>query len=50
MDDADANVAGYGALPSITEAITFEKNATLAEQEALRVAALLDNLSVVIRP
>lgn len=44
-------IAGYGAttLPSITEALTFEKNATLAEQEAARVAALLDKLSETIK-
>ncbi|KAI0722737.1 Zn-dependent exopeptidase [Earliella scabrosa] len=43
---------GYGAttLPSVTEAITIEGNATLAEQEASRVAALLDKLAETIRP
>ncbi|KAI9000835.1 Zn-dependent exopeptidase [Trametes punicea] len=42
---------GYGAttLPSITEALTFERNATLAEQEASRVAALLDKLTETIK-
>ncbi|CDO73739.1 hypothetical protein BN946_scf185015.g67 [Trametes cinnabarina] len=42
---------GYGAttLPSVTEALTFEKNATLAEQEASRVAALLDKLTETIK-
>ena len=46
-----AMIAGYGAttLPSITEALTFERNATLAEQEAARVAALLDKLSETIK-
>ncbi|KAI0375832.1 Zn-dependent exopeptidase [Pilatotrama ljubarskyi] len=42
---------GYGAttLPSITEALTFELNATLAEQEASRVSALLDKLTETIK-
>ncbi|KAI0638367.1 Zn-dependent exopeptidase [Trametes polyzona] len=42
---------GYGAttLPSITEALTFEKNATLAEQEARRVSELLDKLTETIK-
>ncbi|KAI9056503.1 Zn-dependent exopeptidase [Trametes sanguinea] len=42
---------GYGAttLPSVTEALTFEKNATLAEKEASRVAALLDKLAETIK-
>ncbi|RPD66976.1 Zn-dependent exopeptidase [Lentinus tigrinus ALCF2SS1-7] len=42
---------GYGAttLPSVTEALTFEGNATLAEEEASRVAALLDKLSETIK-
>ncbi|KAI0677357.1 Zn-dependent exopeptidase [Trametes maxima] len=42
---------GYGAttLPSITEALTFEQNATLAEQEASRVSALLEKLTETIK-
>ncbi|EIW61691.1 Zn-dependent exopeptidase [Trametes versicolor FP-101664 SS1] len=42
---------GYGAttLPSITEALTFEGNATLAELEASRVSALLDKLTETIK-
>ncbi|KAI0353024.1 Zn-dependent exopeptidase [Trametes cingulata] len=42
---------GYGAttLPSITEALTFVQNATLAEQEASRVSALLDKLTETIK-
>ena len=42
--------AGYGAttFPSITEALTFERNATLAEEEASRVSALLDKLAETI--
>ncbi|OJT05323.1 Glutamate carboxypeptidase 2 [Trametes pubescens] len=42
---------GYGAttLPSVTEALTFEKNATLAELEASRVSALLDKLTETIK-
>ncbi|KAI0660807.1 Zn-dependent exopeptidase [Cubamyces menziesii] len=41
---------GYGAttFPSITEALTFERNATLAEEEASRVSALLDKLAETI--
>ena len=44
-------LTGYGAttLPSITEALTFEKNVTLAELEAARVSALLDKLSETIK-
>lgn len=43
--------AGYGAttLPSITEALTFDGNATLAELEASRVGALLDKLTETIK-
>ncbi|KAH9943274.1 Zn-dependent exopeptidase [Epithele typhae] len=43
---------GYGAttLPSVTEALTFEGNATLAELEAARVSALLDELAKTIKP
>ena len=43
--------SGYGAttLPSITEALTFDKNATLAEAEASRVSAILDKLSETIK-
>ncbi len=43
--------AGYGAttLPSITEALTFDGNATLAELEASRVEALLDRLAEAIK-
>ncbi|KAM5535507.1 hypothetical protein V8D89_010844 [Ganoderma adspersum] len=42
---------GYGAttLPSITEALTFDGNATLAELEASRVGALLDKLTETIK-
>ncbi|OSX59469.1 hypothetical protein POSPLADRAFT_1035744 [Postia placenta MAD-698-R-SB12] len=41
---------GYGAttLPAVTEALTLEKNATLAEFEAKRVTALLNKLSDAI--
>ena len=43
--------AGYGAttLPSITEALTLNGNATLAELEASRVGALLDKLTETIK-
>ncbi|KAI9056504.1 Zn-dependent exopeptidase [Trametes sanguinea] len=38
---------GYGAttLPAVTEALTIEKNVTLAEREALRLASLIDRLT-----
>ena len=43
--------AGYGAttLPSVTEALTIEGNATRAEEEASRVAALLGHLTETIK-
>ncbi|EPS95363.1 hypothetical protein FOMPIDRAFT_1132669 [Fomitopsis schrenkii] len=43
---------GYGAttLPALTEAITFENNATLAKYEADRLKVLIDQLSAEIRP
>ncbi|KAI0940119.1 hypothetical protein AcV5_001313 [Taiwanofungus camphoratus] len=41
---------GYGAttLPAVTEALTLERNATLAEIEARRVAGLIDKLAETI--
>ncbi|KAI0772109.1 Zn-dependent exopeptidase [Trametes elegans] len=38
---------GYGAttLPAVTEALTIEKNVTLAEKEAARLTALLNDLA-----
>ncbi|KAI0335653.1 Zn-dependent exopeptidase [Cubamyces sp. BRFM 1775] len=38
---------GYGAttLPAVTEALTIERNVTLAEREAARLALLLDTLA-----
>ncbi|KAG5219548.1 Glutamate carboxypeptidase [Salix suchowensis] len=44
-------VNGYGAttLPGLTEALTFEKNATLAEYEVNRLVTLLDQLAEKIR-
>ncbi|KII94969.1 hypothetical protein PLICRDRAFT_169670 [Plicaturopsis crispa FD-325 SS-3] len=41
---------GYGAttLPAITEALTLENNVSLAENEAARLASLLDKLAVVL--
>jgi len=38
---------GYGAttLPALTEAITFEKNVTLAQHEAGRLQLLIDKLT-----
>ncbi|KZT74407.1 Zn-dependent exopeptidase [Daedalea quercina L-15889] len=43
---------GYGAttLPALTEAITFENNATLAKYEADRLKALIDQIATEIRP
>lgn len=37
-------------LPALTEAITFENNATLAKYEADRLKALIDQLATEIRP
>jgi N-acetylated-alpha-linked acidic dipeptidase len=39
-------LAGYGAttLPALTEAITFEKNSTLAQYEADRLQSLVDKI------
>ncbi|KAH9850769.1 Zn-dependent exopeptidase [Lenzites betulinus] len=41
---------GYGAttFPAVTEALTLEKNGTLAEKESQRLAALLDKLSATL--
>ncbi len=41
---------GYGAttLPSIYDALVFEKNTTLAEAEVERVSALLGDLTNVL--
>ena len=43
--------AGYGAttFPALTEAITIEQNATLAELEATRLQSLIDKLASHIR-
>lgn len=43
--------AGYGAttFPALTEAITIEQNATLAEYEAARLQGLIDKLASHIR-
>ncbi len=45
------SITGYGAttLPGLTEALTFEKNATLAEYEVNRLVTLLDQLAEKIR-
>lgn len=42
---------GYGAttFPALTEAITIENNATLAEYEAERLQRLVEKLAHVIR-
>ncbi|KZT02146.1 Zn-dependent exopeptidase [Laetiporus sulphureus 93-53] len=47
---APGKYLGYGAtmLPAITEALTLEKNITLAEIEAKRVSKLIDNLAQTI--
>ena len=41
------NLTGYGAttLPALTEALTIEKNTTLAEHEAHRLKQLIDKLA-----
>ena len=43
---------GYGAtpLPSIYDALVYEKNATLAQEEVHRVRHLLEDLADTIRP
>jgi N-acetylated-alpha-linked acidic dipeptidase len=43
---------GYGAttFPALTEAITIEKNVTLAKDEAGRLIDLIDRLAVVLTP
>jgi N-acetylated-alpha-linked acidic dipeptidase len=43
---------GYGAttLPGLTEAITIDKNSTLAQVEAKRVQSLIHTLAKVIHP
>ncbi|KZT06419.1 Zn-dependent exopeptidase [Laetiporus sulphureus 93-53] len=47
---APGKYLGYGAttLPAVTEALTLEKNSTLAEIEAKRVSKLIDNLAQTI--
>ena len=42
----DGSGIGYGAttLPALTEAITYEKNATLAQHESSRLQGLIDKL------
>ncbi|KZT71471.1 Zn-dependent exopeptidase [Daedalea quercina L-15889] len=47
---APGKFLGYGAttLPAVTEALTIEKNSTLAEIEAKRVSDLLESLSQTI--
>ena len=42
---------GYGAttLPGLTEAITIEKNSTLAQGEVTRLQVLIDNIVKTIK-
>ncbi|ESK92204.1 glutamate carboxypeptidase [Moniliophthora roreri MCA 2997] len=42
---------GYGAttLPALTEAITFDKNATLAQHEVERLRAVVDGLAEIVK-
>jgi len=53
MWDAEANVVitGYGAttLPGLTEAITIEKNITLANKEAARLTEAVENIAAALR-
>jgi N-acetylated-alpha-linked acidic dipeptidase len=53
MWDVEANrlVTGYGAttLPGLTEAITIEKNVTLANNEAARLTETLENITAALR-
>ncbi len=44
-------VLGYGAttFPALTEAITIENNATMAEYEAERLQKLIEKLTHVIK-
>lgn len=44
-------LAGYGAttFPALTEALTFEKNGTLAKYEATRLQKLIDALTEEIQ-
>ena len=43
--------SGYGAttMPGLTEAITFEKNSTLAQDEVTRLQVLIDNIAKTIK-
>lgn len=43
---------GYGAttLPALTEAILYERNATLVEHEITRLTTLLTKLAHTIKP
>ena len=47
----DSSFSGYGAttLPGLTEAITFEKNSTLAQDEVTRLQVLIDNIAKTIK-
>ena len=42
---------GYGAttFPSLTEAITFERNSTLAQDEVTRLQVLIDSIVKTIK-
>ena len=49
--ELDFSFSGYGAttMPGLTEAITYERNSTLAQDEATRLQDLIDNISKTIR-
>ena len=51
--DGEANrlVTGYGAttLPGLTEAITIEKNTTLANIEAARLTEAVEKIAAALR-
>lgn len=36
-------------MPGLTEAITFEKNSTLAQDEVTRLKVLIDNIAKTIK-
>lgn len=53
MWDTEANrlVTGYGAttFPALTEAITIEKNTTLANLEAARLTEAVEKMTAALR-
>ena len=49
--ELDYSFSGYGAttMPGLTEAITIEKNSTLAQYEVTRLQVLIDNIAKTIK-